>query len=79
MLKSVLICFAIFTYFLGDATQARASCPIRPASDIRGPPGIPGRNGEPGKFKNILTKNCLDNFAYGCTEQQNLLFVSDRT
>ena len=25
-----------------------ASCPIRPAADLRGPPGIPGRQGPEG-------------------------------
>ena len=59
MLKIIGICFVILSYFHGHATQATPpSCPIRPASDMRGPPGIPGRKGEPGhgKYSRITSK-----------------------
>ena len=60
MLKIIVICFVILSYFHGDATQATlTSCPERPASDMRGPPGIPGRKGEPGygKYSRITRKS----------------------
>ena len=59
MLKIIVICFVILLYFHGHATQATPpSCPKRPASDMRRPPGIPGRKGEPeyGKYSRITSK-----------------------
>ena len=59
MLKLMLILFFILSYFHGHATQATPpSCPERPASDMRGPPGIPGRKGEPGygMYNRIISK-----------------------
>ena len=59
MLKIVVICFVILSYFHDDATEVTPpSCPVRPASDIRGPPGIPGKKGEPGydKYNRIISK-----------------------
>ena len=53
MLKVVLFCLIILMCSLGDVTQtASPSCPVRPASDLRGPPGFPGRPGSKGERGN---------------------------
>ena len=31
-----------------------SSCPIRPATDTRGPPGIPGRPGSKGNYCTLI-------------------------
>ena len=50
MVKVLLICFIIITCSQSNATQATrpSGCPVRPTSDLRGPPGIPGKKGELG-------------------------------
>ena len=62
MLKIILIYFVILSYFHCNATQPTPpNCPVRPTSDIRGPPGIPGRKGEPGygKYTKSIFVLCL--------------------
>ena len=50
MLKTVFFVLIIYTQFQGDVTQTTSSsCPVRPASDIRGPPGVPGKSGSKGE------------------------------
>ena len=39
----------MFAHSQGNNTEkTRLSCPVRPATDLRGPPGIPGRSGSKG-------------------------------
>ena len=60
MLKIILIYFVILSYFHGNATQPTPpNCPVRPALYMMGPPGIPGRKGEPGygKYSRFISKS----------------------
>ena len=44
------LCLMFLTFFRDDATQVTASkCPVKLPSDIRRPPGIPGKPGSKGK------------------------------
>ena len=50
MLKVIIFGLMILMSSFGNATQITPSnCPIQPKSDIRGPPGIPGRPGIKGE------------------------------
>ena len=66
MLKTVLICIIILKCSYSNTTQATPSCPMRPISDMRGPPGIPGKKGESGigKFSKTINKKLSLPFAY---------------
>ena len=59
MLKPVFIVLIISTRFHGNAAQPTSPiCPVRPASNTRGHPGVlgrPGSKGEPGYGKLIET------------------------
>ena len=58
MLKIVLFVLMILTCSRGVSTQIKSpTCLVKPASDIRGPPGVPGSKGEPGNGKFIETTN----------------------
>ena len=40
----------MFTHPNGNFTKkSRLSCPVRPTTDLRGPPGVPGRSGSKGE------------------------------
>ena len=40
----------IFTHSDGNTTKnTQSHCPVRPATDLRGPPGLPGRSGSKGE------------------------------
>ena len=42
----------IFTHSNGNTTKATQSyCPVKPATDVRGPPGLPGRPGSKGQVR----------------------------
>ena len=59
MLKIIAVILMSFMQFHSNVAQTKSpSCPVRPASDIRGPPRVPGRpgsKGEPGYGKLIKT------------------------
>ena len=58
MLKIVLFVLMILTCSRGVSTQTTSpTCLVQAASDIRGPPGVPGSKGEPGNGKFIETTN----------------------
>ena len=48
------ICITIFLIPYGNLAEEKAvpPCPVRPATDIRGPPGISGIPGKPGSKGN---------------------------
>ena len=62
---SVVIFVHSCTYAENNATQM--SCPLRPANDLRGPPGISGRTGNKGEVGDqgnmISSLFCKVNFA----------------
>ena len=42
----------IFTHSDGNTTKTtQSNCPVRPATDLRGPPGLPGRPGSKGEVE----------------------------
>ena len=52
MYSTVILCMMvwIFTLSHGNVNKStQSSCPVRPTTDLRGPPGIPGRHGRKGE------------------------------
>ena len=45
-----VLCLMIITSLRGETSEetTSTSCPIRPETDLRGPPGVPGRQGPAG-------------------------------
>ena len=56
MLKTIAFVLLSFMQFHSNVAQTTSpSCPVRPTTDLRGPPGVPGSKGEPGYGKLIKT------------------------
>ena len=70
----VLLLMLMFSYVVATE-ETTLVCPVRPRTDIRGPPGIPGKPGSKGKYSVAIFLIQNEETRWGRGESKKHLFA----